>query len=116
MSVTGRVFIKVNGTLQRSKPGAKFHLGGLSREVVEGDDGVHGFKESTKAPMMEFTLSHMSDTDLAEINDWTDVTATYEADSGKRYVMRNAWRDGDPVEIENGEIKVTLKGISAEEA
>jgi hypothetical protein len=114
--VTGRVFLKLDGELQRSKPGAKLMFGGRTRDTVEGDDSIHGYTEKLTAPTVEFTLSHTAQTSLARLADLTDTTVTFETDTGVTYVVRNAWTS-EPPDLTGGQGEVSLKmaGLSSEE-
>ena len=113
--VTGRVYIKVDGALLRSKDGAKLMFGGVEREAVVGNM-VHGYTEKVSAPTVECTISHMGDTSLKSLAALTNSTLTFETDTGKSYVVRNAWLNTPP-ELTGGSGEVSLKftGISCEE-
>ncbi|MCI0668392.1 MAG: phage tail tube protein, partial [Methylococcaceae bacterium] len=86
-------------------------------EVVEGDDAVHGYTEKLTAPTVEFTLSHTAQTSLKTLHDLIDTTVTFETDTGKSYIMRNAWTS-EPPELTGGGGEVTMKmaGITCEES
>lgn len=112
--VTGRVFVKINGDRQNSKEGAKLDFGGVSRTGVKGDNGVHGFSESTEIPYIECTISHKGDTSLAALQKLTNETITFETDSGKRYVLRNAWT-AKSLELSKGEVSLRFEGLTCEE-
>lgn len=112
--VTGRVFISINGARIRSKEGAKLNLGGAEREAVVGDDSIHGFTEKLTPPSIECTMSHMADTDLKAISDLTDASVQFEADTGRVYVLRNAW-SAKPPELSKGEVGLLFQGLSCEE-
>lgn len=116
MQLTGRAFIKLNGNLLRSKEGAKLNLGGVNRPPVTGDTGVHGYTERPVAPWIECTISHGADTNLQELADFRDGSVSFETDTGKSYVLREAWCENPP-ELTTGEGEVTLRfsGMSAEE-
>lgn len=92
--ITGRVYIKTNGKLLRSKDGAKLiNVGGVERPPVTGN-AVYGYVEKTVAPGVEFTVADTADFSLKEIHAMTNVTVTLETDTGKTYVLRNAWCEG----------------------
>lgn len=112
--VTGRVFISINGERMRSKEGSKLMLGGAEREAVVGDDSIHGFTEKNTVPGIEFTMSHMTDTDLKKLADLTDASVQFEADTGRVYVLRNAWC-AKSIEMSKGEVSLVFNGLSCEE-
>lgn len=113
--ITGRAFIAVNGTRLRSREGAKLSFGGVERETVVGDTGVHGYTEKTVAPSVECSISHGADTNLTELRDIKDASVIFETDTGKVYTLGGAWLS-NPIEMEKGEIKLTFVGITCEES
>ncbi|MGE0487315.1 MAG: phage tail tube protein [Gammaproteobacteria bacterium] len=114
--LTGRCSVKINGQLIRSKPGAKLNLGGVTREAVLGDNGVDGFVQKTAAPYIEGTFTHGRDTDLQALHDLEDGSVSFETDTGKGYILRNAW-SANPPELTSGEGEVTFRfeGVTCEE-
>jgi hypothetical protein len=114
--VTGRVFIKINGEMQHSKPGAKLMFGGKTRTPVVGDDAVHGYAEKLTEPRIECTFSHTANTSVQALADISDATVTFETDTGKAFILRNAFVT-DPPELTGGEGELAVKfaAVSAEE-
>lgn len=118
MQVTGKALIKNNGALLRSQNGAKLMFGNDERTTVKGDNGVHGFTSQTGEPKIECTVSHASDISLQELANITDASITFETDTGKTYILRNAWL-ANSLELtanENGELPLVFSGMSCEEA
>ncbi len=113
--VTGRVYVSVNGKRLASKEGAKLNFGGVEREAVLGDTGVLGFVEKTAVPFIECTIAHKADTSLKELADIKDTSVTFETDTGKVYMLRNAWT-AKTLEMDKGEIALRFEGITAEES
>lgn len=105
--VTGIVKVYLNGALQRSKEGAKLKLGGKERTAQVGH-AVYGFSEKVVPSELEFTLSHMPDTDLIALRDLTGATARFECDSGTTYVIPNAFVS-EPPELTGGDGDVGVK-------
>ena len=113
--VTGIVFVKVNGSLQRSKEGAKLMLGGKERTEQTGHS-VYGYSEKVVPAEVEFTLAHTSDDDLIALRDITDGTINFETDSGQVFVVGGAFL-ASPPELTGGEgdVALTFKGNPAEQ-
>ena len=113
--VTGIVKVYVNGTLHRSKEGAKLSFGGKERTAQTGHS-VYGFSEKVVASEIEFTLAHMAGTDLIELNELTDATVKFETDTGVSYLVNNAFTTA-PVTLTGGEgdVEVTMQGDPAVE-
>lgn len=113
--VTGIVKIFLNGTLQRSKEGAKLITGGKERTAQVGHS-VYGFSEKVVPAQLEFIMAHMADTDLMELNNLTEATAKFETDTGLSYMLANAFLT-KPTELTGGEgdVAVEMQGDPAVE-
>lgn len=114
--VTGRVFIRVNGKLLRSKDGAKItNIGGFERTAVVGYE-VYGYVEKVVAPSIECTLVDTADLKLKEIHAITNATCNFDTDTGKTYILREAWCES-ALSLTGGEGEVECKftGIAVEE-
>jgi hypothetical protein len=105
--VTGIVKVYVNGSLQRSKEGAKLILGGKERTAQTGHS-VYGYSEKVVPAQLEFTLADMADTDLVELSNLVDATAKFETDTGKSYLIANAFTT-KPAELTGGEGDVPME-------
>ncbi len=112
--VTGRAFIKVNGTDMRSKEGATLNPGGVSREAAMSDRGVDGYSESPVAPTIQCSINHTADISLTDLGQITDASIVFETDTGKTYLLRNAWIDG-PAELNGSEVSLNFTGMTCEE-
>lgn len=112
--VTGRVFITLGGKRLASKEGAKLIYGGVERETVIADTGVVGYQEKVSAPGVECTIAHTPDVSLDELSNTNDATLSFDTDSGKSFVLSNAWL-AKPLELEKGEVKLTFGALSCKE-
>lgn len=113
--VTGIVKVFVNGTLQRSKEGAKLVTGGKERTAAVGYS-VYGFSEKVVPASVEYTLAHTADADIIALNDLVDATLRFETDIGKTFLVNNAFVT-KPVELTGGEgeVAVEMMGDPAQE-
>lgn len=116
--VLGTAFIKVDGDLLRSNPGAKIDLGGTVRDPVVGAGTVHGYAEKTKEATVECEISLAKGDSLSAIRNATNVTVTFEADTGQNFIVRHAFLTEPPVvsEGEGGKVPLKFAGMPAEEA
>lgn len=105
--VTGIVKVYVNGSLQRSKEGAKLILGGFERTAQVGY-AVYGYSEKVAPAQVEFTLAHTADTDLVELSELVDATVKFETDTGASYLIANAFVTKPP-ELTGGEGDVAME-------
>lgn len=111
---TGRAFISAAGQRLASLPGAELDIGAYERKAVLGDAGVLGYTETPTVPSVDCTIQHDADTLLQEFGDMVDVNVSFDTDSGKSYVLRNAWRAGT-VKMSKGEVKLRFEAMSCEE-
>ena len=110
-------YIKVDGSLLATMPGAKLDLGGRERSSVVGDNQVHGFAEKLKPAALECEISLGQGMSLAQLQKITGATVTYEADTGQIYVMRDAFVV-DTLSVtagEGGKVGLKFEGQPAEE-
>ncbi len=113
---TGKVYIKINGMLYESMPGAKLtDPMGVTREDVVGTD-VFGYAEKAVAPSIGCEFAHGSGLSLQALAACVNETITFECDSGPTFILRNAWY-ASGMELTGGEGKVacTFKGKQCEE-
>lgn len=113
----GKAFIKVDGKLLLTLPGAKLDLGGVERKAVIGANGVHGFTETTKPAMLECEVSLTAGYSLAQLGKITGATVTYEADTGQTYSVNNAFVT-DTMQVtaaDGGKVPIKLCGDPAQE-
>lgn len=112
--LTGLAYINVNGSRQRSKPGATLKVGGAIRKAETDVSGFAGHRtEEIKPGEVVFTLVHASDTDLIALQQIDGATVLFETDSGQRYLVANASTEGE-VTLKGGEVELTLTGNPAE--
>lgn len=111
---TGRAFITVGGRRLKSKEGAKLGFGNLERTAELGDQGVLGYVEKPTVPYVECTIKHDSETSLRELSDMVDVSVSFDTDTRRSYVLRNAWC-AKALEMDKGDIALRFEGMSCEE-
>ena len=106
--VTGIVKVYVNGTLMRSKEGAKLSMGGKERTAQVGHS-VYGYSEKVIPATVAFNVAHTSDAGvLADLNDAVNATVRFETDTGLVYNIANAFTT-KPCELAGGEGDVTVE-------
>lgn len=98
--VTGILKLYIDGKMMRTKPGAKFKVGGKKREAVSGHS-VYGFAEEVVHSELDCTIAHMSDTDAVAISGYIEQTLKVETDTGQTYIVKNAWVS-EPCELSSG--------------
>ena len=115
--ITGKAIIRVDGEELRTLPGAKLNPGGVNREAVKGAGKVHGYKEEEVEPSMECQVAHTRDLSLKRLADITAATVMFETDTGRQFILREAWTS-EPPALDSGAGTVDLKmsAISCDEA
>ena len=114
MHNTGRAFITVAGRRLASKEGAKLGFGNMERTAVMGDAGVLGYQEKPGLSYVECVIQHTADTSLQELGDIVDATVSFDTDTRRSYVLRNAWC-AKALEMDKGEVSVRFEAMSCEE-
>lgn len=114
--VTGRITVKADGEILLTRSGWTFNPGGVNRNTIVGDSGVHGYAEETRPCRAAGNLSHTEKLDLVEAaKKWVDVTLLFETDTGQSYVSRGAWLTEPPeLTAGEGETSVAFEGPPAE--
>jgi hypothetical protein len=113
----GKAYIKANGDLLESMPGASIDIGGVTRKVVKGNNTILGYSEEPKESTVECEIAVGPATSLKKLAALADVTITFECDTGQTYVCKNAFLTETPKASDGDGGKVPLKfaGMPAEE-
>lgn len=113
----GKAFIKVNGALLESMPGAKLDIGGEKRTAVKGANAVHGYSAEIETAKVECEISVSKDTKLIDIGKMSNVSLTFECDTGQTFVVKNAFLT-DTVSLtaqEGGKVPLKFEGDPADQ-
>jgi hypothetical protein len=113
----GKAFIKVNGQLLESMPGAKINVGGKKRNPVVGGNNVHGFAEEIVNSTVECEISVSKDTKVLDYAQMDNVTITFECDTGQTFVVKDAFLT-EPPELtaqEGGKVPLKFAGQPADQ-
>lgn len=112
----GRATIRANGQVIESAPGAALDLGGTKRVPVTVGNTI-GYAEQTAPATLEFETVLKAGQSLDTIRNLKDATVIYEADTGQRFVIRDAFTT-DTITLKDGEggnVAVKMAGQGAEE-
>ncbi len=113
----GKAWIKANGKMLETLPGAKLDIGGTERSTVVGATEVQGYFETPKQSKMECEITVGKDTSLEEYGAMDDVTINFECDTGQKYVQQGAWLTNTPelTAQDGGKVPLTFEGPPADE-
>jgi len=109
---TGRVTIKIDGDIIRSRAGASLQTGGIIRTPITTDQGKVYYTEDTQPSEVTATVVHTQDTDVVGLRSKRDVTVSFETDTGAGWAIANAFVT-EVGEVSAGEFSVTLAGPPA---
>ena len=109
---TGRVTIKVDGDVWRSRAGASLQTGGIIRTALTTDQGKVYYTEDTQPSEVTASLVHTQADDVVGLRSKRDVTVSFETDTGAGWSIANAFVT-EVGEISGGEYTVTLMGPPA---
>jgi len=114
--VSGIIELKTNGEIQNAKGGFTYNLGRHKKEMIVGQDRVHGYKSLPQVPFIEGEITDRGSLNLETFMDADDVTVTLSLANGKVIVLKEAVyaADGDG-QTEEANIQARWEGISCEE-
>jgi len=114
--IAGVITVTVDGKTIMARGGWEVNVGPVGREGVVGQDGVQGYLERARIPVIKGTITDHPSLDLEWLGGIENATISIELANKKGYVLRNAWEasDGIPLKTETGEIEVEFQGMSCE--
>lgn len=107
-AIAGIAYLKADGEQYDLRGNLNISIGGVERETVTGQDGVHGYTEMPKPSFMEAELSDSGGLSLEAIGRITDATITAELINGKVYVLQQAWCMATP-ELNTADGSMTVR-------
>ena len=114
--IAGVAYLKVDGQQEALKGKFKYMVNTVKRDVLVGQDGVHGYKEMPEAPYISGDIMDMPATRVKRLESITDATITLELANGKTIVLSNAfWVDASEVDTEEGSFPCKFVGINGVE-
>lgn len=113
----GKAYIKADGDLLETLPGAKIDIGGVTRTVVKGNNKILGYSEQPKEATVECEIAIGPQTSLARLQAMSNVSITFEGDTGQTWTVKNAFLTEPPVATdgEGGKVPLKFAGMPAEE-
>lgn len=109
---TGRVTIKLDGDVIRSRSGASLQTGGVVREPLTTDQGSIFYREDITPAAVVATVVHIAETDIQALRALRDFTCTFETDTGVSWSISNAFVT-EVGALANGEFELTINGNAA---
>lgn len=115
-AIAGTAFVKADDQQFPLKGSLTVSPSMVEREMISGQDRVHGYKEMPRVPFVEMTVSTLGELSLERIEAMTGVTVTAELKNGRVYVFRNATCTAAfEIDTEEGQFTVKFEGESCDE-
>lgn len=89
--IAGVATLSVDGQSYALRGEFGYTVSTVSRTTIEGQDGIHGYKEMPVPGQITCQLSDTGKLSVASINSMTNVTVVAELANGKVIVGRNMW-------------------------
>lgn len=115
--LAGTANFSVDGVSYNLQGELKWSPGTVSRETLTGMDGVHGFKETPRAPSISATLRDSGGLTVADFNAMRGVNLVISLANGKIVIGSNMWTiEAQEVDSVEGTFEVKFEGALVEEA
>lgn len=111
--VTGKVKIKLDGGVVESENEAELEPGGEINGSMTHHNKTYRMSEADEPAVVKFKMPLTGQVDVVDIQAWKDKALTFEADTGQRYLVRNAFTVGK-VTHGKGSTDVEMHGDPAE--
>ncbi len=113
--VLGQVTIEVDGDRLPTSGESTLQIGGPQRENVPGDYEAGSFMERSVPARCVVSLLHRDGVSVAAMRAIDNATLIFKADTGKTWVMRQAYFVEAGDFGQDGKASVTFEGPAAEE-
>jgi hypothetical protein len=97
--IAGVAFVAIDGNSYALAGAGSYQVSGSSREVLNGQDGFHGFSEVPRPGMISWSFRDGAEVSITALNEMADATVTLELANGKIIIARNAVRIGEPLKV-----------------
>lgn len=89
--LAGTASITVDGTNYLLVGDFEYNPSSVTRETLNGQDGVHGFSEKKRPGSISATLRDAGNLTVADLNAMDNVTVVAQLANGKTIIGRNMW-------------------------
>lgn len=99
--LAGTAFLTIDGKTYLLVGEFTYRPSSTTRETLLGMDGVHGYSAKFAAGQVKGKLRDQGSISVQTLGDAADVTVVVELSNGKVITARNAWRTGEPLEVDS---------------
>jgi len=107
--ITGKVSIRIDGKVIATENKAVLNPGGVSRNP-EAHGGKTYYSEEDVPATIETQALITKDTDVIELSGITGATVIFQADTGQKYMMRDAFTTEPVVHDASGKAPLKMAG------
>ena len=114
--IAGVAYVSVDGGQLPLRGDFTVSPSSVEREMIAGQDGVHGYREMPRVPFIEGNISLTPEVSIETLDAMKNVTVTVELAVGKGYVLRNAtMRAASEIDTAEGQVNLRWEGESCDE-
>lgn len=111
--LAGVAYIAVDGQTYMLAGDLTYSPGSVKRDTLAGQDRVHGYSESPRAPYISGTIRDAGSLTVAKFAAMNNVTISLELANGKQVVGRGMWTvDAQEVKTQEGTFEVRWEGVT----
>ena len=110
--LAGEAEVTVNGQTYMIAGEFKYSPGSVQRETLVGQDRVHGYKETPRAPFISCSVRDAGTLTVADINGQTNVTISAVLSNGKQVIGRGMWTvEAQEVDTQDAKFEAKWEGL-----
>lgn len=114
--IAGTAFLMIDGDQYALKGNFVVSPSSVERNMIAGQDRVHGFQELPRVPYIEGDLSTVTELELEALEDQTDVTVVAQLANGFQYTLAGATCKANlEANTRDGQVRVRWEGLWCEE-
>lgn len=108
-AIAGWAYVTVDGLSYSIVGEGTYRVSKSKRETMTGQDGVHGYSEVQSPGKISWKGRDSSTLNIGKLNDATNATVVLSLANGKMIIARNAWRVGDPLEVNSEDATFSIE-------
>jgi Phage tail tube protein len=114
--IAGIAFLKIDGNMLALRGNFTVSPSAVERNMLAGQDGVHGFQELPRVPYIEADISTVPGLSLDDLESETNVTVVAQLANNMQYTLTAAvCKGGFEANTRDGQVRVRWEGITCEE-
>lgn len=113
--IAGTAFLKIDGAQVSLRGNLTIQPHDVQREMMAGQDGVHGYKETPVVPYIEADVTPAGIT-IAQLKAMVAQSVYAQCADGKTYVLTEAvYAGGETINATEGMMKCRWEGVTCRE-